>query len=57
MVSTTFPNDFEENENEMDSDGEPPQFSDPDSLNKLVPKPSGNMIRLRCAATGNIYYC
>lgn len=32
--------------------GEPPVFTHPDSLSRLIPKPSGNMVRLACAAKG-----
>lgn len=32
--------------------GEPPTFTHPDSLSRLIAKPSGNMVRLPCAARG-----
>lgn len=29
-----------------------PHFTHPDNLNVLIPKPSGNMVKIRCAASG-----
>lgn len=37
--------------NEMPENGKP-YFIHPQHLNSLVPKPSGNFVRLRCVGTG-----
>lgn len=54
MVAPTLPTIAEESNNEEVNEeyGEPPTFTHPDSLSRLIPKPSGNMVRLACAARG-----
>lgn len=41
-------------EEEIEEYGAPPTFTHPDSLSRLIPKPSGNMVRLPCAARGKV---
>lgn len=47
-------NDDDGNDGVIEEDGEAPSFTHPDNLSRLIAKPSGNMVRLVCAARGKI---
>lgn len=57
LVQDELPNEnheFEEFESHDFENGEAPYFAQPDQLRKYIPKPSGNMVRIRCVGAGEV---